>query len=255
MQSGPASGDRKASLATLQGTLTVSSYRWRLAAPLVIALATACSSSSDSSSKVTSTVAQEDGGVESTDVQSAKSPDDIRYDNTASGLEKLMRDLQVAIVAEDEKQSTLLIASLRLTPAETWMKHAFGDELGAVLSDEYKPQREEIGLLAEVLAEQYEQGLTQVQGNRFHTPNVPAATGYQNAALEKMTSPVALYSARLYSADRSRTFHLWSFIHEGGSFRYVGKLRKVTAARASGGRDLNEYRLSDAARLSTQNED
>lgn len=182
----------------------------------------------------------------------SEGPEDIRYDNTISGLERLMRDLRVAIVADDENQSALLLASLRLPEADTWMKQVFGDELGAQLSDEYKPQQEEIGLLAEVLAEQFEQGLTEVEGYRFRTPDVLSATGYQSAALKKMTTQVALYSARLYSPDRSRTFHLWSFVHEENSFRYVGKLRSVAAKRASGGRDLNEYRLSDALRLSAQ---
>jgi len=163
-----------------------------------------------------------------------------------------MRDLRVAISGKDEERVGVLIASLRLPDHEAWMKQVFGNELGRVLSEEYRPQSEEIGLLADVLAEQYEMGMVEVEGSRFLTADVPTSTGYQSAAIKQMNTTVPLYSARLYNEQRDRTFHLWSFVHEGGSFRYIGKLKSVTSQRASGGRDLNEYRLLDARRLDAQ---
>jgi hypothetical protein len=54
------------------------------------------------------------------------------------------------------------------------------------------------------------------------------------------------------SEDGKRKFHLWSFVHHEGSFRYVGKLRGVAKERTLGDRDLNEYRLADAERLAAQ---
>ncbi len=203
------------------------------------------------SKSVQATAAGDDAGP-ARPPERQKSPEEIRYDGTISGLERLMRDLRVALTSNDESTSAVLIASLRLPEYEAWMLRVFGNELGRALSDEYRPQSEEIGLLAEVLTEQYGKGLVDAEAYRFVTSEVLTSTGYQSAALKQMTETVPLYSVRLYSEDRKRSFHLWSFVHEAGSFRYVGKLRAVAPKRASGGRDLNEYRLEDAERLAAQ---
>ncbi len=180
-----------------------------------------------------------------------KSPLDIKYEATISGLTRFMRDLRVAIMSNDEPATGLMIASLRLEDHETWMKATFGDELGKALSDQYKPQRDEIGLLVEVLREQFDKGLTEIDVGRYQTKENPSSTGYQSAAIGKMVKPAPLYSVRLMSKDRKQTFHIWSFVHDKESFRFVGKLRAVATKRALGGRDLNEYRISDAERLAS----
>ena len=42
---------------------------------------------------------------------------------------------------------------------------------------------------------------------------------------------------------------MWSFIHLGGSFRYVGKMKPVAEPEKQGELDLLEFRLADAVRL------
>ena len=66
-----------------------------------------------------------------------------------------------------------------------------------------------------------------------------------------MKTKKTLYSVRLVDTDRKRSFHLWSFVHFEGSFRYVGKLSAVAKRWPSGDLDLNEFRMEDAERLST----
>lgn len=179
-------------------------------------------------------------------------PKDVKYEATISGLGRFMRDLRVAIQSEDEPATGLMMASLRLQDPDAWMSRTFGNELGKTLSAEYKPQSEEIGVLAQVLREQFDKGLTEVDIGRYQTNENPSATGYQSAALSKMVAAAPLYSVRLYSEDHKQVFHVWSFIHDGESFRFVGKLRAVAEKKALGGRDLNEYRVSDAERLAAQ---
>ena len=181
-----------------------------------------------------------------------KRPEDVHYEATISGLTRYMRDLRFAIMGNDEPATGLLMASLRLEEHPLWMARVFGNELGAALSAQYQPQSDEIGLLVRVLREQFDKGLTELQVYRFQTATATSATGYQSEALRQMVAPEALYSVRLSSKDRSQSFHLWSFVHNNGSFRFVGKLRGVATPKPLDGRDLNEYRLSDAERLRAQ---
>ncbi len=178
-----------------------------------------------------------------------KRPQDLTYEATISGLTRFMRDLRVAIMSKDEPATGLMIASLRLQDYDSWMTTTFGNDLGRALSAQYKPQSEEIGLLVEVLREQFDKGLTEIDVGRYQTKENPSSTGYQSAAIGKMINAAPLYSVRLASKDRKQSFHIWSFVHDKGSFRFVGKLQAVATKRALGGRDLNEYRISDAERL------
>ncbi len=181
-----------------------------------------------------------------------KTPKDIEFAPTTAGLTELMDALRTAIQSQDEPTIGLLVASLRLEEHEAWMTKTFGADLGKALSEQYKPQYEEIGSLVDVLREQYGNGLLEVDAERFQTKDNSSATGYQSAALGKMVSKVPLYSVRLVTSDRKKTFHIWSFVHEDGSFRFVGKLAKVATKRPMGGRDLNEYRISAAEAMSSK---
>jgi hypothetical protein len=173
----------------------------------------------------------------------------IRYDETNAGLQSLMTDLLRAIAANDEPEIVQLVDSLRLPNYREWMRTTFGDSLGSALSDEYRPQVEEIGSLVDLLRLRQQQGQTSISVERFLSATAPQATGYQSEALKRMKRRTALYSVRMSSPDGSRVFHLWSFVHAEGSFRYVGKMRAVTEKKDVNGRDLNEYRIADAEKL------
>lgn len=175
--------------------------------------------------------------------------DEINYAESIDGLERLMKDLKTAILADDEAEIALLLASLRLEDDKSFLQKTFGKPLGATLSADYKPLREEIGELAKHLKRKFEDGLRNIESFSFAGKEMQTATGYQNAALEKMLVKRTLYSVRLLNSDKTQSFHLWSFVHFEGSFRYVGKLSAVASKRTNNGRDLNELRKEDADRL------
>lgn len=242
-------------LATLHSVVRVSFVSLRLATLMVIAmLAAGCPDDENGAGNTPGSDAVIDAAAKKPGKHAGKKPGDIRYDNDRSGLERLMRDLRTAINADDEPEIAVLLASLRMQNDDAWLKATFGEKLGAKLSADYKPHKEEIGVLAQHLAEQFKKGLTEIQVDRFQTPGVQTSTGYQSAALKQMDAEAVapLYSVRFVSEDDKRSFHLWSFVHREGSFRYIGKLRGVAKKNALDGRDLNEYRLSDAERLVVQ---
>jgi hypothetical protein len=222
----------------------------RLAPLLVALLISGCPEAKDDKQKVPATGATVDAASTRPEGKHAgMAVDEINYAESNDGLERLMKDLKTAILADDEAEIALLLASLRLEDDKSFLQKTFGKALGATLSAEYKPLREEIGDLAKHLKRKYEDGLSNIETFSFAGQNMQTATGYQNAALEKMQVKRTLYSVRLLNSDKKKSFHLWSFVHFEGSFRYVGKLSAVASKQTNNGLDLNELRKEDADRL------
>ncbi len=220
-------------------------------APLSIALLlSGCPEENKEKVNVPVKAATQDAGPTKRPGKHAKDkPEDIQYPSSNEGLNRMMRDLKTGIKANDEPEVAVLLASLILPNDKVFFQTTFGDKLGATLSKNYTPLREEIGGLAPLLREKLEDGLSNIETSTFANAAMQTATGYQNAALEKMKSKAVLYSVRFVDSDRKRSFHLWSFVHFEGSFRFVGKLSAVAKKKPSGDRDLNEYRMEDAERL------
>jgi hypothetical protein len=161
-----------------------------------------------------------------------------------------MAQLVAALQKSDAAQTSRLLISLQLPEAGRWFGDVFGPELGPRLVAEHEPQRAGIGWLASHIKGRIETGLTSIRAERFDGPDNPGAVGYQSAALAAMKRPVPLYSVRFATPDGKKTWHIWSFVYEAGTFRYVGKMRKVEKSPPpADGRDPLEYRLSDAARV------
>jgi hypothetical protein len=225
----------------------------RLATLLLALLVSGCPDANEPESKGPTAVASIDAAPEKPKGKHAgQSYDQISYENSNDGLRRLMRDLKTGILADDEEEVAVLLASLRLEDDKTYFKSIFGDKLGAKLSAKYRPHREEIGVLAKYLRNTFEDGLSTIETYSFSTAGVDTATGYQNTALELMENKVPLYSVRFMNSDQTKSFHLWSFVHFEGSFRYVGKLTDVGKANRVAGLDLNELRVQDANRVLAQ---
>ncbi len=176
----------------------------------------------------------------------------VHFEDTNSGLTRLMRTLRVAIESDDEAKTVSLLGSLRLSDAKLWMKTTFGETLGKTLAVTYAEQSGEIGVLAALLKEQFKLGRTEILVDRFESSDDLKATGYQRAALNKMQTRTALYSVRFRSTDGTQSFHIWSFVHNNESFRYVGKLRGTGKENMVKERDLSEYRIRDVDRIRSQ---
>jgi hypothetical protein len=173
----------------------------------------------------------------------------VSYPDSTDGLSALANDLVAAARDKDDRRLALLLESLRLRQPDEWFEATFGKTLGRELAAEYRPLREEIGHLTPVLERLIADRQTQVAVERFVRPDEKASVGYQSAALAKMAKKSALYSLRFTRADRKKVFHVWSFVHQDGSFRYVGKMKRAVETPPAGDRDALELRLADAERL------
>lgn len=177
-------------------------------------------------------------------------PVEPSYPDTTQGLEGLMTALVKAIRDGDEAEKTRLLQSLQLPAADAWFREVFGPGLGPELLAEQEPQRAGIGWLGSHIKDRIDAGLRAIQAERFGAPNQPGSVGYQSEALARMQQRVPLYSVRFAGPDGKRTWHVWSFVHHRGTFRYVGKMRRAANRQPPvNGRDLLEYRLRDATRV------
>lgn len=173
------------------------------------------------------------------------------YADSVQGLESLMRTLVSAIQNDDTGEEARLLESMRLEDPKAWFNDVFEPRIAERLIAEYEPLGAGIGHLVNALKGPIDAGQTDVKADRFDAPDMQGATGYQQAALARMKKKVPLYSVRLSTRDGKRTFHVWSFVHQNGTFRLVGKMRAVEDKPPAlvGGRDPLEYREIDRQRV------
>lgn len=173
------------------------------------------------------------------------------YSDSVQGLESLMRTLVGAIQNDDAGEEARLLESMRLEDPKAWFGEVFEPPVAERLVAEYEPLKGGIGHLVNALKGPIDAGQTDVKADRFDAPDMQGATGYQQAALKHMKKKVPLYSVRLSTRDGKRTFHVWSFVHDGATFKLVGKMRAVEEKEPAlvGGRDPLEYREIDRQRV------
>ena len=173
------------------------------------------------------------------------------YADNVQGLESLMRSLVSAIQNDDAGEEARLLESMRLDDPKAWFNEVFEPRIAERLLAEYEPLKGGIGHLVTALKGPIDAGQTDVKADRFDAPEMQGATGYQQAALASMKKKVPLFSVRLSTKDGKRTFHVWSFIHDGVTFKLVGKMRAVEEKPPApvGGRDPLEYRVIDRERV------
>jgi hypothetical protein len=171
------------------------------------------------------------------------------YPDSVQGLENLMAALVKAIKEDNATEKARILLSLQLPDPRAWFEGVFGAEFAPRLLNEHERTRSGIGWLGKHIEARIGSGLVAIQAERFDAPEQTASAGYQSAALARMKQRVPLYSVRFASADGNRSWHLWSFVHHQGTFRYVGKLRKASDTEPPAkGRDPLEVRMSDAPR-------
>lgn len=169
----------------------------------------------------------------------------IVYPATPAGLEGLFTALINAVRSEDQDGIAALTASLELPDHERWFAATFGGELGRRASAEYAPVAGQFMQLARVVEGLIASEQTQISVERFERADDPAATGYQNLALTAMKRATPLYSVRMTTGDQNDAFHIWSFVHQDGTFRWIGKLKALHDGPAADP-DLLELRASAA---------
>ncbi len=174
----------------------------------------------------------------------------VSYPDTESGLSKLIADLLDPLdVWARQAEAARLVESLRLPDPDQWFRSRFGKVPGKKLAAEYGPISDDIGSLALEIRDAKRRGLRNIQVSKLSQAGDPGAVGYQVMALEKASTGTPLYSVRMRSSDGSQVFHVWSFVHEQGTFRFVGKMKALGSPRTSSGKDINEYTRDVAERL------
>src|SRR5688572_10336674 len=158
-----------------------------------------------------------------------------------------MTELLAAVRAGDQDRAQTLAASLELPDPDAWFEQHFPPEIAARLAAEYAPLRGRVGELSARLRDLLAAGNTLLAVERFDDPGNVDATGYQSLALRAMTHDAPLYSVRLRKDGEGEGFHIWSFIHDGESFRWIGKLRAITGQKPADPDPL-ELRVRSAPR-------
>ncbi len=137
-------------------------------------------------------------------------------------MEQLLAACRDADTAKGEADARELL----LPDPRAWFAHAFGKDhpqLDALVKD-YEDTAALVPTLPRDIRHQFAIGETQLLAERFIDPDDELATGFQAVALDAATRPIALYSLRLLKPEAEKGWHLWSFAHVDGRFRFVGHM-------------------------------
>lgn len=160
-----------------------------------------------------------------------KSEAERTYQDTPESFEQFAQHL-IDVVKDDDRDGFDAIAKQVILPdAKAWFERTFGPEAGARLFAEYdaSPMKDWTRGWSELRKMVVDQQRDVVTVSRHTSPEDDMATGHQANALRAMKQPVALYRIQLTRADGEKSFTLWSFVHEGGTFRFIGKTKQSKA--------------------------
>ena len=179
--------------------------------------------------------------------KSAETDKGVDYPESTAGLALLIEEVVTATREGNRVTIDRLTARLALDDHRQWFETTFGENKGALLAADYGEIVGRVTQMSQLFTELVGEGQTRVSVERFERSGDPAAVGYQSLALAAMVKPTALYSVRMRATGKDHGFHLWSFVYHEGGFRWVGKLKVITAPAAhSGDLDPLEARLRDA---------
>ncbi len=146
-----------------------------------------------------------------------------------AGLQTVIEELLAAGKAGDANKVEAIARGMVLPDHEAWFRRTFGAERAPRLAADYEKliatlEKELDGLLAQVIRE----NRTTVRIKSFRSADDANANGNQKRALRAMKTKVTLYSVRLARAeDKVGGIHFYSFVHTGGAFRVLGKMKAL----------------------------
>ena len=169
--------------------------------------------------------------------------------DTMEAFHARIEQLLAAVRSGDDAKAEADARELLLPDPKAWFAHAFGKEHPrlALLAKEYAAKAEQVPSLPMAIRERLRAGQDQVLTERFVDPSDDLATGYQAIALRAVTKPIGLYSLRLLKPDADSGWHLWSFAHVDGRFRFVGQMLSLAPEAVDPLlRQLGSLRVKDA---------
>lgn len=169
--------------------------------------------------------------------------------DTVAAFDARMQQLIAACTGDDEAAAEADARALLLPDPRAWFGHAFGADhprLDALVT-EYEAKAAQLPTLPGAVRARIEAGQSERLIERFIDPEDDLATGYQAIALRNLAKPIGLYSLRMLKPDADSGWHLWSFAHVDGQFRFVGQMLALSPASAAQSvRDLGSLRVKDA---------
>lgn len=140
----------------------------------------------------------------------------VAYDASAAGLTQLFTDLLAATSRKDEKALKRLIGSLKLPRHAEWAKQYLGDRADSFLQEYEQMLPAFDKQVGQVLEARLKEQQTQVMAG--------TADPKDDDRLSKFQQPVTLYWVRMVQPGKPMGYRIYYFVHEGGTFRFLGKL-------------------------------
>ena len=148
------------------------------------------------------------------------------YPNTVNGLRDMMADLVRAHRRDEAGARSRAEAVLALPGAAAWFNERFGAEIGKHLLREYEVYGHGFAEFPRLITDQgTKYGRKTFVVDMISAATDEKATGFQARAIEAMKKKQPLFTFRLRGAGKP-DFVLYSFVHDGVSFRYVGRLAR-----------------------------
>jgi hypothetical protein len=149
--------------------------------------------------------------------------------DTEEALKNLMTSLASDVRSGNGDRAAETLQNLALPKPRDFFMALYSDAIVDRLVEDYGDAREHLPELADIIRGQLDKGRATVVVESFDDPNDRKSVGYQSIALREMRNRKALYSVRLVGKEDGDSFHIWSFMHDGEGFRWVGKLLRVKA--------------------------
>lgn len=121
-----------------------------------------------------------------------------------------------------------LAKQLELKDPQAFFSDYYDAKTAKRLTDEYNSKPIKLYALPNALALQGKTHGRKTILTDVHTqPKDPSSTLLQHLAIYKAKKPIKLYTLRLVQEKAQTGFALWSFIHDGSGFKYLGKMRHI----------------------------
>jgi len=149
--------------------------------------------------------------------------------NPEADLAQRLKDILQAAASSEEGALEEQVRALLLKDPAGWFQSRFPPSLAAALEEAEAKSAPHVARRLEEIFRHLarEQRMKTIQVSR-HTREQPAGpTGLEREALERMTLATPLFSATFKRSPRDLGFRLWSFVREGASWRFVGRMEAL----------------------------
>lgn len=169
------------------------------------------------------------------------------YPATTDGLRDMMADMVRAHRRDEAAARARAEAVLLLPNAEAWFAKHFGADAARHLAKEYQIYGHGFAEFPRMITQQGEKyGRKQFVVDMISDPTNPKATGFQARAIQAMTERAPLFAFRLRGEGKS-DFVLYNFVHDGTTFRYVGRMARLDGKLPKNHKELDKTLAEVAA--------